>query len=70
MKACSQLVSGNGKLSFLIQEKKEKGDYSMVAHACNPSAQSLSQENCEFEASLSYKARPCLKRKQKNVNKA
>jgi hypothetical protein len=44
-----QLVSGNGQLSFSRQEKKEKGGYGMVIHVCNPSAQSLSQENCEFE---------------------
>jgi hypothetical protein len=60
-----ELVSGNSKHSFSRHEKKEEGGYGVVVHACNPRAQKLRQENCEFQASLGYKARPCLKTKLK-----
>jgi hypothetical protein len=37
----------------------------MVAHTANPVLGKLRQKNTEFEASLGYKARSCLKTKQK-----
>jgi hypothetical protein len=38
----------------------------MVVHACNPSTQEVRQEDQEFEASLGYAARTCLKISKKN----
>jgi hypothetical protein len=42
----------------------------MVVHACNSGIRRLSQEHCEFEASLVYIVRPCQKKKRKKGRKA
>jgi hypothetical protein len=36
----------------------------VVVHICNPRFRSQRQEDQEFEASLSYRRRPCLKKKE------
>jgi hypothetical protein len=42
-----------------------KTKLSMVAHFCNPSTQEAKAEECQFEPSLGYIERPCLKNKTK-----
>jgi hypothetical protein len=37
----------------------------VVIHDCNPSKWEIGQENLEFEASLDYTARACLKNQNK-----
>jgi hypothetical protein len=37
----------------------------MVVHICNPALRRLRQEDCEFEPSLAYMARRCLKKTKK-----
>jgi hypothetical protein len=36
----------------------------MVVHACNPKTQGLRKEEHEFEVSLGYVVRPCLRKKK------
>jgi hypothetical protein len=47
---------------------KTKVSLGMVRHVCNPSTWEQRQEECEFEYSLSYIARSCLKKQNKTKN--
>jgi hypothetical protein len=50
------------ELSKRINKNPKLG---MVVHTCNPSTWRLRQEDGEFQASLGYRVKPCLRKKKK-----
>jgi orotidine-5'-phosphate decarboxylase len=59
-----ELKCKNVYINYREAEKYRK-EPSVVAHTSNPSTQKFKIEVCEFEASLGYKVRHCLKKKKK-----